>query len=183
MLATDEGFEFFTDDNQSYFVYFNQGTNYFTFAKGLNLITYDFGFECTHDVNDHKFDKRIADTIADCIHKFFKKNPESIIAYTCEARDSYELLRFRLFNIWHATHFKEYCNKLSYQTYFKDEKGGSWFCGSIIFQKNNPSREFIEASFYKESSDSEQGQTPEEAIIEAQSSFSPDSAQVEELKD
>jgi hypothetical protein len=149
LVPNDRGYHFFTDLNYTYYVYFEQSTGYFEKSSKLNDVTYGFGFGCNHDLNDHKFDPRIEDTITHCINLFFAANPGCIIAYTCEGKDKYELLRFRLFGIWSFRHFSHYCEKLNYKTKLSD----SWFCGSIIFTKANPYRDFITESFYKEFND------------------------------
>lgn len=126
-------------------MYFDQNANYFANSTNLNSITFGFGFDCDHDINDHKFDKRIQDTLTHCIDKFFISNPTSIISYTCEAKDSHELLRHRLFSIWCKSQLG-YCEKLNYKTKLND----SWFCGSILFKGDHSFKDSITAAFYKE---------------------------------
>lgn len=148
LVPNDRGYHFYTDLNYTYYVYFEQSTNYFSGGSNLNSITYGFGFECMHNIEDHVFDSRIEDTVIHCIHLFFKSKPECIIAYTCDGKDRYELLRYRLFNQWCCRHLT-YCDRLNYKTLI----GDSWFCGAILFQLNHAFREYIMASFYKEFND------------------------------
>lgn len=149
LISNDKGYHFYTDLNYSYYVYFEKTTSYFTVNRDLNEVCFGFGFGCEHEIEDHTFDRKIEHTIIHCINLFFEKNPGCIIAYTCEGKDSYELLRFRLFNFWSLRHFSHYCEKLNFKTKLKD----GWFCGSLIFKKDNPYNSFISEAFYKEFND------------------------------
>lgn len=140
----ENGYNFYTDLNLSYFVYFNQTTNYFSNHPNLNGLVFDFGFECLEDHTICKKDDRVEDTVMSMIHQFFKKNELGMIAYICDGADGKAHLRNRLFKSWFNRHLASTHDRLSVE--YPDVH----LYGSLIFKSNHPFGDFIKGAFASE---------------------------------
>ena len=144
IIPNDRGYHFYTDGNLSYFVYFDQGTNYFSKTPNLNPLVFTFGFEAEHDIEEHVSDSRIEDTVISVFLNFFSNNSTSALMYICDAQDSYEKLRFRLFNFWYHRHLQTSCEKLEMKIPELN------IYGAVIFRTDNPIAPYLKAAFFQE---------------------------------
>lgn len=143
VIPNNTGYDFFTDYNLSYFVYFNQNKNYFIKSPELNNSVYDFGFE-RNEENHSDFDVRIEHTLISIVKDFFIKNPTAILCYICDGSDNFEIHRYRIFNIWYYRHLLTECEKLNF------DLSGLKIYGAVLISENNPYKAFIKEAFFKE---------------------------------
>ena len=113
ITVVESGYEFSTDNQIIYYVYFTDVSETFNERDGV----YSFGFE-PRNVTDQVLmpkDQRVGDTIAKIIESFFIKN-KNVIVYVPYDKDKKDKLRMRLFDIW----FNKYQDKVACPKLNKD---------------------------------------------------------------
>lgn len=101
LVTTAKGYEFTTDNQVCYEVYFTDVTPSF---NGVNVHVFSFGFDClstpAHVDPDHlPADSKIGETIVTVLDDFFSTNTD-IIVYVPMDTDKKAELRLRLFDFW-----------------------------------------------------------------------------------
>jgi hypothetical protein len=140
-LSKNWVYEFVTDSDHTYQVYFDNSTNIFPDERVDDYAVY-FGFNCNPPlvVLSRTYDPRIGATVMHIIANFFVANPNSILAYVCSALDQQGRHRQILFTKWYtASPLKrkfEFIQKKFYDTY----------CG-VIYHAEHPELEMIREAF------------------------------------
>jgi hypothetical protein len=129
--VVDNGYEFVTDNNLTYAVYFIDITE--TFQSQVKV--YSFGFGLVNHEGEIPYDERVGHTITKTLDDFFCVN-DDIILYVPMESDGKEKERLRLFDIWWASYKKYFlCQNLD-----KDR----------IEFKYESDKDFIVTIFFKE---------------------------------
>jgi hypothetical protein len=101
LVATAKGYEFTTDSQVKYEVYFTDVTPSF---PGVNVKVFSFGFDCLStpahlDPNNLPADSKIGETIVAILDDFFSNNVDIIVFVPMDTDNKAEL-RLRLFDFW-----------------------------------------------------------------------------------
>nr|WP_295870023.1 DUF6169 family protein [uncultured Chitinophaga sp.] len=136
-------YEFTTDQNVVYSVYFSDGHSYFYDYPEFCADVLTFGFDRQHRHHKTTYDYKIKTTITHLIYSYLEARQDKVLFFVCDSADSRGNARMRMFHRWY-THLT--CDMVEKHDESIVTDDMSIHC-SILLHKNNPMKAFIRSSF------------------------------------
>ncbi|WP_366839267.1 DUF6169 family protein [Chitinophaga sp.] len=136
-------YEFTTDQQVVYHVYFGDGKSYFQDYPEFSDDVLTFGFDRIKTSNYKPHDIRIRITITDVFTSLIIGNQDRVLFFVCDSADQRGAARMRIFEYWYRSQKCNYLEKYNESIHTQDM---DIHC-SIILHSNNTLKDYIISSF------------------------------------
>ena len=136
------GYKFTTSSGDIYIAYFTEFILLDPSEQEISVVSFSFNRKRA-DEKRQRHDNKVKHTIIHIIKEFFNEQTENAILYICMNSDGKARNRQITFNGWYNEFSEDFEKHNSSEAH-----GKLGFYGSILFKKNNPSKQKLIDSFY-----------------------------------